>query len=291
MPSFYNGKRFFLTYPQCDAEPQQLVDFLSGRAPLSYYVVCRELHADGNPHLHACVEFKTTQRQSVNWLDFVEKHPNKQDPRNWAACKTYVKKDGDFLEIPDTSDSEISKVDIKKICIDTSCQADWMVFCVGKRIPFPYACWLWNTYHSDIYTLTDDVHTGDMCASLKEFKFDPQLHKCIILKGASGCGKTTWAKINMPKPCLFISHVDQLKQFDVGRHKSIIFDDVDIRHYPVTSQIHFVDFENTRALHCRHSVAVIPAGIFKVFTCNEEPINMSDAAIRRRVRVYNVVEK
>lgn len=92
----------------------------------------------------------------------------------------------------------------------------------------------------------------------------------------------------MPKPALFCSHIDQLKGFRTGFHKSIIFDDVDFNHYPRHSQIHLCDFDNPRAIHCRHAVANIPAGIFKCFTCNELPLNVTDEAIRRRVRVYNV---
>lgn len=106
--------------------------------------------------------------------------------------------------------------------------------------------------------------------------------QCLVLRGPTGCGKTTWAKRNMPIPILFVSHIDTLKKFRTGFHKSIIFDDIDVKHYPRTGQIHLVDFENPRDIHCRHSTAHIPAGIYKCFTCNEWPL-IEDEAINRRI--------
>lgn len=286
MPSFYNGKRFFLTYPQCASTPHELVAFLQQRASVVYYVVARELHANGDPHLHACVEFAQTERHGVDWLDFEGKHPNKQDPRNWDACKTYTKKDKDYLE-SETPQGNSNDGDLREICVNTEHEVDWMLHCATKKIPFPYARWLWEYFHCDQHTILASEHIGVMCGALQAFQFIPHLHQTFILEGPSGCGKTTWAKINMPKPALFVSHIDQLKQF-TSRHKSIIFDDVDFNHYPRTSQIAICDFDNVRAIHCRHAVATIPAGIFKVFTCNTLPLSTDDPAIKRRVKIYHI---
>lgn len=74
----------------------------------------------------------------------------------------------------------------------------------------------------------------------------------------------------------------------LGYHKSIIFDDVDFNHYPRTAQIHLCDFDNARDIHVRYGTAHIPAGIAKVFTCNEWPLS-SDPAVMRRVKRINVI--
>lgn len=65
---------------------------------------------------------------------------------------------------------------------------------------------------------------------------------------------------------------------------------MDISHWPRTSQIHLLDFDNARAIHLRHVVATIPAGVIKIFTSNNDICNLSDPAIRRRIYKVTVRE-
>jgi len=291
MPSFYDGKRFFLTYAQCGNSKEALLVHLACKADIAYYLIAQEKHKDGSAHLHCCVEFKGIQRHGVKWLDFEGKHPNKQDPRSWAACKTYCKKDGDFIETQAqedvSSDEEPPEMGLSATCSEHATQESWYAYCVDRKISFSYAEFFWNRLHSDFATLLEGAVEGTMVPELESLAY-VQDGKCLVLIGESGSGKTTWAKKVIPKPALFVSHIDELKSFRVGFHKSIIFDDVDFNHYPRTSQIHLVDFENPRAIHCRHAIARIPAGIFKIFTCNSDPLLLSDEAIRRRCRVVRM---
>jgi len=284
MPSFYNGKRFFLTYPQCAESKESLLEFLQGKAPVRSFVIAHELHKDQGSHLHACVEFKDLQRRSVDWLDFKGKHPNKQDPRKWAACQKYTKKDGDYIE----SDQRELEGSLEEIVALASSESEWMQYCVDNKITFQYARWFWDRYTADGVTIREDVHVGVMCEEMAKLDFDLETRKAWIIKGPSGCGKTTWAKINAPKPALFVSHIDQLKKFVPLYHKSIIFDDVSVAHYPRDAQIHLLDFDNTRAIHCRHTIATIPSGVFKIFTCNQWPTLRGDEAIERRMKCFEI---
>lgn len=283
MPSFYDGKRFFLTFPTIDRSPHELVAHLQACAPVKFYVVARELHVDGTPHLHACVEFVTHQRRPVDWLDSFGIHPNKQDPRKWQACIIYTKKGGDFIEGPE----QVIEEDLSAIVVGMDSEELWMEYCVSKRISFNYAQWFWARLRNDDCTLLGSEFPGKMCGQLEKFQyqFGPAT---LVLRGDSGCGKTLWAKINAPKPCLFVRHIDTLKKFRSGYHVSIVFDDVDFRHYPRTSQIHIVDFHNPSDIHCRNTCAHIPAGIYKIFTCNEWPLVFEDPAIARRCRKYTI---
>jgi len=299
MPSFFNGKRFFLTYPQCPITRKDLLEFLRQKAAIRYLLVAQEEHKDGNAHLHACIEFEQVQRHDVRWLDFTwdgkSYHPNKQDPRKWIACKQYCKKeDKEFLEVdlhdlwPKGEDEEEGEMDLQERCFSFDKEEDWFAYCATNKISFQYAQYFWNRLHGDLCTITDDEHEGKLCSALDTFQYPRDSRKCLILRGPSGCGKTTWGKRNMPKPCLFVSHVDQLKMFRPGFHKSIIFDDVSFTHTPRTNQIALVDFDNPRAIHCRHAVANIPANVPKLFTCNEWPVEKSDEAIARRCRFYTI---
>lgn len=107
------------------------------------------------------------------------------------------------------------------------------------------------------------------------------IQKSIIITGSSGIGKTTWALTNSPKPCLLVSHMDQLKKFDASKHKSIIFDDMDFKHMPLTAQIHLTDSEQPRAIHVRYGIVTIPSGVTKIFTCNNYPFEFHPAIERR----------
>lgn len=301
MPSFFNGKRFFLTYPQTSHDLlQQLITFLRTKGTLVGYVIGKELHENGDPHLHACVEYEQLVRGNERLFDFEQRHPNVQSPRNWNACKQYCKKDGDFEEwVMDNGAQPVanrrqggdrpSEEEVKEK-LQSSTEEGWMLWCSINGISYQYARWFWDRNQLDPSTILVRVPELErfLHPALTVFHFNENVHKTFILKGPSGCGKTTWAKINMPLPSLFCSHIDQLKSFKPGYHKSIIFDDVDFNHWPRVSQIHLCDFDNPRSIHCRYSTANIPAGIFKCFTCNELPVNLSDEAIRRRVRCYNV---
>lgn len=289
MPSFYNGKRFFLTYPQCEALPHELASFLTLSAECTY-LIAREKHEKGGHHLHACVEFTETQRHDMRWLDFQGKHPNKQDPRKWAACQQYCKKDGDYIEGPEDALQRRVKDGLAPhlACAEYEKRSDWVDYCISQKIGYQYMQDIWLTCHGANDSITTNDHPGTLCPSLATFAWNSDLHRCLILHGPSGCGKTVWAKRNIPKPSLFVRHIDQLKGFVPGYHVSIIFDDCDFKHYPRVAQIHLCDFHDTSAIHCRHAVAIIPAGVFKLFTCNELPLSVDDPAIRRRVRVVHI---
>lgn len=286
MPSAFHGKRFFLTYPQSDFDYSDYANFIQSISPLSYIIFARENHATGEPHRHVCLEFKQTVRGGTRLFDFQGRHPNVQSPRNWSACITYCKKDGDFEE---NTFQENHQVHLSLSSLASSMtELEFFEHCANSKISFQYAKLFWDRMNdvSTIYKHTDI--RGTMVSQLQTFTFNPNVHTAFILKGPSGCGKTTWAKTNMPKPALMVRHIDQLKGFRVGFHKSIIFDDVDLNHWPRTSIIHLIDFHDPSAIHCRHNCAFIPAGIPKVFTCNDLPFQVNQEGVRRRIRVYVV---
>lgn len=288
MPSFYNGKRFFLTYPRCDVLPCFLALWLEERAPTAYWLVAQEEHEDGGKHLHACVEFTRTQRHAVDWLDYEGHHPNKQDPRKWEACKQYCKKDGVFIEGPDSAKVDNTRMAPSEHVKTFDTESEWYDYCVKQRISYQYAVWYWNSIRPDPATILENDHDGIVCEPLRAFAFNPDERRALILIGPSGCGKTTWAKRNTPKPCLFVSHIDDLRKFRSGYHIAILFDDVNFTHWPRESQIHLVDFDDTRSIHVRYATATIPAKTYRIFTANIMPVNGDDEAIRRRINVRRI---
>lgn len=129
-------------------------------------------------------------------------------------------------------------------------------------------------YDPEGFNLTDYAWNSEISEDV--FK-----KRSLILCGPSGIGKTTWAKLRWPSH-LFVSHMDDLGRYD--GEEAIIFDDMMFSHLPRSSQIHLVDVENTRSIHIRYQVAVIPAFTKKIFLTNLPLIfDLNDSAIKRRV--------
>lgn len=122
------------------------------------------------------------------------------------------------------------------------------------------------------------------------WNFDMNFEKSIVFWGDSGIGKTCFALALLPG-ALLVSHIDQLLDFDPQRHTGIVFDDMDFRHVPRTAQIHLLDNDQFRAIHCRYDCARIPAKTKKIFTTNEinGEIFLDDPAINRRRRIIHLI--
>lgn len=83
----------FLTYPQCDVCPEALGIHLDTLRPTVYTLVAKELHKDGNAHLHAFVIFATKlNTKDIRFFDFEDHHPNIVSPRNRQKTVDYIKK-------------------------------------------------------------------------------------------------------------------------------------------------------------------------------------------------------
>lgn len=254
--------------------------------PLTHGIICRERHESGNIHYHIGLQFATSIRtRDARIFDIEHVHPNIQGARNYFQWVAYCKKDGLFHEFgsirPAKKTVRLTPQELIDLAKSMN-KAEFMSYCSVHR--YHYAKDIWETtHHKDECTITTiDGIQGTIDPCLHRINQIWDRSKTLILVGKSGIGKTTWCKINLTKPLLMVSHLDDLRRFRSDYHKSILFDDVSIRHLPDTSQIHICDFENPRSIHIRYGCARIPAGIEKAFTCNIIPINIDMPAIKRR---------
>nr|QXN75545.1 MAG: replication associated protein [Virus sp.] len=294
MPRF-QGKYFFLTYPRADYDIQQYYEWLTREFPsIVGAVICRELHQDGSHHRHVAFEsdirLDLRNHRSFDYQGF---HPNIQTARNWRAVLQYVKKGEDYLGFGKYSGDDID-YDDQDNAYENAQKADseatYLQWALVKRIPFGYAQRLWYLARANKPN-TIDEHTAVsgtiVLPYLRYLLFDEGTRKSLVLKGPTGSGKSTWAIRNAPRPALLVSHMDDLRHYRVGYHRSIIFDDMDFKHFPRTAQIHLNDFDLDRSIHCRYSNAFIPAKTYKIYTCNEYPF-LEDPAIKRRVQLIDL---
>lgn len=308
VPSFqFQCKQLSVTWPKCVEssclELQQFIlDQLSHWQP-EYIRVCREKHKDGATHFHAAIYLgKRCRTRDCRILDYRGCHPNIQPTRNFDAWNTYCAKDGDFLDwgaIPNaavngrrngcrSSHQPLDADAISNFARGCKSRVEWLIWASLNKIA--YAKDIWDDLHKpqDLNTIKEGTISGGRL----DYRFEQLIlevswvmEKCLIIVGESGIGKTTYATNIAPKPCLLVSHIDDLRKFLPNYHKSILFDDVCFNHYPVQSQIHLVDFYHPRSIHIRYAVATIPAGTHKIFTCNENPIDLSHPAIARRCQI------
>lgn len=104
MPFRFQSKYCFLTYSQCPVSKEVLLDLLKTKVPdHSYIIVSQESHQDGQKHLHAFIVSQGRMRFSSQLFFDLESegstyHPNIVKPNDPDATRTYVAKDGDFVE-------------------------------------------------------------------------------------------------------------------------------------------------------------------------------------------------
>jgi len=280
------GKHFALTYSNIEQQQtmvtkESLWTHLWKLPGVSDLIVAEEKHQDGSTHYHAYVGYaKKTDIKNSRYFDFNGCHPNVQLCKKVQAWKTYVRKDGNFLE------NETAK-SIFAECHSMDLQS-WIEYCVKEKIQHAYCDQIWKMCHQPREnTITERPDKVYQTQALKDFSYENWNTKSLIIYGESGVGKTNWAKWHMELPSLFVSHMDVLRDFDPCYHKSIIFDDVSFLHMPRETQIHIVDTFDPRAIHCRYKTANIPAKTPKVFTANKR-IVMNDPAINRRIHVVKV---
>jgi len=97
-----DSRSWFLTYPKLDLSKEEALRLLQlklASKPITGAVVCRELHEDGSPHIHAYILLeKRFCCQNARFWDLNGHHGDYQMAKSIEAVSKYIKKDGDFVE-------------------------------------------------------------------------------------------------------------------------------------------------------------------------------------------------
>lgn len=302
MPSFqFNSQTIGLTFPTSKLTTEIINDWIKTNFSdhlVKHSIVARETHKSGEYHFHVAIRLGRPFRcRDQRFGDILGEHPNIVRPRSYAAWCQYVKKDGDYTEegtIRENASAKSTPVDEELVDRQVKQLSKYKFLVWASSVKLQYAERIWDLGNAIAgTTLEEGDGIGgiiDPCLSSLKFSLDWLGSRALILIGDSGVGKTTWAKTNIPKPCLFVTHIDELKFFRANFHKSILFDDVSFKHYPIQAQIHLVDFYDPRSIHIRYGTASIPAGIIKFFTCNEDPLNIDHPAVARRIKIVRITK-
>lgn len=249
---------------------------------VNYLIVSKEVGKCGTPHLQGRVIFKRNYRL---------KQLKKLWPRNhWELSK--CTKDNIY---PIKSDSEvIIQQDNRKQGKRTD--LDDLKKMIDDKRPMNE---LWDKHFGTMLRYSRGVKEYIKVsqptiekAEFKEMRFEKITcwETPWIVWGEPGIGKTEFALQHFEKP-FFCCHIDQLLDYVPENHDGIIFDDMKFNHWPRESQIHILDTNQTRAIHCRHYTATIPRRTKKIFCTNVyggHIFDLDDGAIERRVKVKNL---
>lgn len=297
------GDHFLITWSQVDLEHVSVFEHLDAFAPIKGAVLARELHSDGQPHFHAFIQFeRRLDRQLGNEWDLGGRHPNVSPKRyrtDRRAAAGYLRKGSDWIDFGSLSEESEEVNDIDLLSLISTC-GDWgevLNLCYRESIPYALAKAGWTWLHATRPTTIDDsfaplgtISSRDLL-DLDYASIDEEgKPKSFLLCGEPGCGKSTWAFTNAPRPSLVVKHLEDLLFLRVDFHKCIIFDDVEFRHLPRTTQLNLVDMEQSVTIHLRHIVTRIPLGMPRIFCYNlyHEPVDLTDPAILRRCVVINI---
>lgn len=286
MPFRFDGQFVFLTYPHSDLAADVVHSRLSAVGPLAWLRVCKESHADGSPHCHALAKFsRRVQSRNERVFDIDGRHPHIERPRDTRRALAYVAKDGEFTDFGEVPTESPKRTRDEALALaDGPDEAAYLLACLDAKIPFQYAKRYREIKTAVNENVIDALYEACLaweCPQLQELSA-PE-NKCAVLVGPTGCGKTAWACRMAPKPALWVTHIDVLRQFNPRHHRSIIFDDMSFKHMPEQAQIHLTDWDRARQIHCRYGHATIPANTPKFFTCNEYPFSDDSAPVRRRI--------
>lgn len=320
----WSGKKFLLTYAQCNEDPEDVFKKLDAKNKIARAVGCIELHEDGEPHIHIAAEFeKKINTTDCRYFDYAygpgyqAYHPNFSTAKTWPACINYCrgkKKETaqlfqwhcTFQEALDTNTAERAarvKPNLFEECAKMGDDRKlWIQWCFENNAPqFERIVW------TQLHPAPVQALVAGLSREGKGPTYDPKLEflalpadfsKPVVLIGPSGCGKTTWAthKLIERFGCgLLCGHSDDLRGLDVNVHRFILFDEIRFNGgtdgkgaWPLEKQVAICDTALPRSIHARYGNAVIPAGFPKLFTAAERMPFLDNYQVRRRIEIINL---
>nr|WJW72921.1 replication associated protein [Rose leaf curl virus] len=298
-----NAKNYFLTYPKCSLTKEEALYQLQNiHTPVNkkFIRICRELHENGEPHLHVLIQFEGKYQCTNNrFFDLVSPtrsahfHPNIQGAKSSSDVKSYLEK----TETPSIGESFRSMEDLHEgdnsqpmhayaQAINTGSKSEALRV-IRELAPKDYVLQFHNLNANldRIFAPPMEVYVSPFLSSsfdqvpeaIEEWASDnvmgpaarPLRPKSIVIEGDSRTGKTMWARSLGPHNYL-CGHLDLSPKIYSNDAWYNIIDDVD-PHYLK----HFKEFMGAQRdwqSNTKYGKPVqIKGGIPTIFLCNPGP--------------------
>lgn len=318
-------KKFILTYSKLpnldDLEEQVLMSFedIFGLECGFNYLIVREAHETGEPHIHAFLEFHSVQNiYAADKLDIRLNLSNNEEQIFHGNYQSSRSKSGSIKYLlKSVSDYKSLKTNMKLPVFDNKFYTNMEdhLFDVTKEEGLDKAIEvLYEFYPQQMVKqgssiirnlMIVEAHTENLRPDIPpkfkttDFVISPTLTNWIkedkvqnlIMFGPSGTGKTELAKSitsSLGLKTLFVREKEALKKFG-SYHKAIIFDDLNLSKFEREELINLTDMDNISQVRCLYGTVFIPPRTLKIFTTNLiDPYLAYGKVITRRVLIVEI---
>nr|ANW06458.1 replication-associated protein [Velvet bean golden mosaic virus] len=298
-----NAKNYFLTYPKCTLTKECALEQILAIETVvnkKFIRICRELHADGTPHLHVLLQFEGKFQCTNNRLFDIHAetratrfHPNIQGAKSSSDVKQYMEKDGDVLDHGTFQVDGRSGRGGKQSANDAYAEAinagdtAQALNILKEKAPKDYVLYYHNLAHNldrifgkptELYKSKYSLESFDNVPchisswaekNVKDAAARPERPISIVIEGDSRTGKTTWARALGPHNYL-CGHLDLSPKVYSNDAWYNVIDDVD-PHYLK----HFKEFMGAQRdwqSNVKYGKPTqIKGGIPTIFLCNQGP--------------------
>nr|ACY79462.1 Rep [Sweet potato leaf curl virus] len=294
------AKNYFLTYPQCSLTKEEALEqLLNLNTPTNkkFIKICRELHENGEPHLHVLLQFEGNyQCTNQRFSDLVSPsrsshfHPNIQRAKSSSDVKSYVDKDGDTIEWGEFQVDGRSARGGQQTANDAAAEAlnagskEAALQIIREKLPEKYLFQYHNLvsnldrifspppsvysspFSSSSFNAVPDIISDWAAENVMDSAARPDRPISIVIEGPSRIGKTVWARSLGPHNYL-CGHLDLSPKVYSNSAWYNVIDDVNPQYLK-----HFKEFMGAQKdwqSNCKYGKPVqIKGGIPTIFLCN-----------------------
>lgn len=292
------SKSFFVTWARSgEFDLERMYKHYNNLREVEYFGISAEHHEDGGLHHHALMiyakRFNLTNSRYFDWVnnDGEVVHPSIEAARSVDKVFEYVTKEGfkfsEWGERPISVKKKIGSSNLYEFARKMEYE-EFMTACRAEKIPYGYVQDAQSRRKYDLCVVKEgDPVDGVLSPPLDSFSYDFESsdRKSLVIVGPTGIGKTTWAKLHLPRPILIVRCLETLKAFDPGYHNSILFDDMTFTGWARDVQVYLVDRYDPSGINVKHGSVVLDTAAVRMFSNNHYPFSNLPEIKRRTMRV------